>query len=179
LGALIASNRGRVIQAPRAFTINGLPAIFVSAVARPFFIQQAIPDPLSGGFRTVTLVDIAQITIALIAIPFINEDGTVTVFTQPIIQDIVGEVTNPIGGTVPIITSTFTVSLVRVKSGDSFVIGGLLTTRTTQEQREIPLLARLPLIGGLFRRKSKITDETNLIIFITPRIVPAEEIASS
>lgn len=178
LGAIIASNRGRVIQAPRAFTINGLPAIFVSAVARPFFIQQAIPDPI-GGFRTVTLVDIAQIAIALIAIPFINEDGTVTVFTQPIVQDIVGEVTNPIGGTVPIITSTFTVSLVRVKSGDSFAIGGLLTTRTTQEDREIPLLARLPLIGGLFRRKSKITDETNLIIFITPRIVPAEEIASS
>jgi type II secretory pathway component GspD/PulD (secretin) len=178
LGALIASNRGRVIQAPRAFTINGLPAIFVSAVARPFFIQQAITDAF-GNVRTVTLVNIAQITIALIAIPFINEDGTVTVFTQPIVQDIVGEVTNPIGGTVPIITSTFTVSLVRVRSGDSFAIGGLLTTRTTQEDREIPLLARLPLIGGLFRRKSKITDETNLIIFITPRIVPAEEIASS
>ena len=62
----------------------------------------------------------------------------------------------------------------RVRSGDSFAIGGLLTTRTTQEDREIPLLARLPLIGGLFRRKSTITDETNLIIFITPRIVPAE-----
>ncbi len=178
LGALIASNRGRVIQAPRAFTINGLPAIFVSAIARPFFIQQAITDAF-GNVRTVTFVNIAQIAIALIAIPFINEDGTVTVFTQPIVQDIVGEVTNPVGGTIPIINSTFTVSLVRVKSGDSFAIGGLLTTRTTQEQREIPLLARLPLIGGLFKRKSKITDETNLIIFITPRIVPAEEIASS
>lgn len=177
LGALVASNRGRVIQAPRAFTINGLPAIFVSAVARPFFIQQAITDAF-GNVRTVTLVNIAQITIALIAIPFINEDQTVTVFIQPIVQDIIGEVTNPVGGTVPIITSTFTVSLVRVRSGDSFAIGGLLTTRTSQESREIPLLARLPLIGGLFRRKSKITDETNLVIFVTPRIVPAEDLSS-
>jgi len=65
---------------------------------------------------------------------------------------------------------------VRVRDGESFAIGGLLRTSNRVSHREVPLLARLPFIGSLFKTKAHGVDEKNLVIFVTPRIVRAEEI---
>ncbi len=174
IGALLTRSRGKVIQAPRAFTINGLPVIFSSVIERPVIIQETYTDGLIT--RTTTYVDIVSIGITLFAVPFINVDNTVTVYILPTVQDIVGEVQNPAGGTIPIFTSTFTTALVRVRDGESFAIGGLLTSRNTKGSREVPLLARLPFIGSLFKTKTHGLEERNLVIFVTPRIVRAAEI---
>ncbi len=174
LGALITRSRGKVIQAPRAFTINGLPVIFESAVERPVIIQETFTDGLVT--RTTTTIEVVSIVISLFAVPFINEDNTVTVFIQPIVEDVPEFVANPAGGTIPVISSTTTVALVRVRDGESFAIGGLLRTTNRTSYREVPLLARLPFIGSLFKSKAHDVDEKNLVIFVTPRIVRAEEI---
>lgn len=174
IGALITRSRGKVIQAPRAFTINGLPVIFDSTIERPVIIQETYTDGLIT--RTTTSIETYDIGITLFAVPFINADNTVTVYIVPTVQDIVGEVQNPAGGTIPIFTSTSTVALVRVRDGESFAIGGLLTSRNTTGSREVPLLARLPFIGSLFKTKTHGLEERNLVIFVTPRIVRATEI---
>ncbi len=175
IGALLTKSRGKVIQAPRAFTINGLPVIFNSQIERPVIIQETFTDGLIT--RTTTTVEIFPVSIALIAVPFINADNTVTVFITPIVEDIAEFVQNPAGGTIPVISSVFTQALVRVRDGESFAIGGLLRTRNSQARREVPLLARLPFIGSLFKTKAHDIDEKNLVIFVTPRIVRAAEIA--
>jgi Flp pilus assembly secretin CpaC len=92
------------------------------------------------------------------------------------VQDIPEFVQNPAGGTIPVVSSTFTQALIRVRDGESFAIGGLLRTRNSEAKREVPLLARLPFIGSLFKTKAQDVDEKNLVIFVTPRIVRAEEI---
>lgn len=179
IGALLTRSRGKVIQAPRAFTINGLPVIFESVVERPVIIQEVIPVTGPGGgitFITATSIDVVDVGITLFAVPFINADNTVTVYITPVVEDIVGEVQNPAGGTIPIFTSTLTTALVRVRDGESFAIGGLLTTRNSVGSREVPLLARLPFIGSLFKTKTQNVEERNLVIFVTPRIVRAKEI---
>ena len=174
IGALLTRSRGKVIQAPRAFTINGLPVIFNSTIQRPVIIQETYTDGLIT--RTTTYIDIYDIGITLFAVPFINADNTVTVYIMPTVEDIVGYVQNPAGGTIPIFTSTYTTALVRVRDGESFAIGGLLTTRSSTANREVPLLARLPFIGSLFKTKAHDVEEKNLVIFVTPRIVRATEI---
>ncbi len=174
IGALLTRSRGKVIQAPRAFTINGLPVIFNSTIQRPVIIQETYTDGLIT--RTTTYIEIFDIGITLFAVPFINADNTVTVYITPIVEDIVGFVQNPAGGTIPIFTSTYTTALVRVRDGESFAIGGLLTSRNSTANREVPLLARLPFIGSLFKTKARDIEEKNLVIFVTPRIVRAAEI---
>ncbi|MCS3917645.1 secretin N-terminal domain-containing protein [Fervidibacter sacchari] len=174
IGALLTRSRGKVIQAPRAFTINGLPVVFTSAIERPVIIQETYADGLI--VRTLTTIEIIPVQISLFAVPFINADNTVTVFILPIVQDIAEFVQNPAGGTIPVVSSTFTQALVRVRDGESFAIGGLLRTRNSEARREVPLLARLPFIGSLFKTKAQDVDEKNLVIFVTPRIVRAEEI---
>ncbi len=174
IGALLTRSRGKVIQAPRAFTINGLPVVFTSAIERPVIIQETYADGLI--VRTLTTIEIVPVQISLFAVPFINADNTVTVFILPIVQDIAEFVQNPAGGTIPVVSSTFTQALVRVRDGESFAIGGLLRTRNSEAKREVPLLARLPFIGSLFKTKTQDVDEKNLVIFVTPRIVRAEEI---
>ena len=174
IGALLTRSRGKVIQAPRAFTINGLPVIFSSDIDRPVIVQETYTDGLVT--RTTTYIDIYTISIALYAVPFINADNTVTVYIMPMVQDIPEYVQNPAGGTIPVVSSTWTQALVRVRDGESFAIGGLLRTRNSEARREVPLLARLPFIGSLFKTKAHDVDEKNLVIFVTPRIVRAEEI---
>lgn len=174
LGALLTRSKGKVIQAPRAFTINGLPVVFSSNIERPVIVQETFTDGLIT--RTTTSIDIFTISISLFAVPFINADNTVTVYIIPIVEDIPEYVQNPAGGTIPVISSTFTQALVRVRDGESFAIGGLLRTRNSEARREVPLLAKLPFIGSLFKTKTHDVDEKNLVIFVTPRIVRAEEI---
>ncbi len=174
LGTAISSNRGKVINAPRAFTINGLPAIFTSVIFRPVIIQTAITD-LAGNVRTITNIIAVPLVTGLFSVPFINEDDTVTMSITPIVTDILGEFPNPAGGTIPIFNVTTTFALVRVRNGESFAIGGLLTSRDSSTQREVPLLARLPIVGSLFRGKDRTISEQNLIVFVTPRIIRLEE----
>jgi type II secretory pathway component GspD/PulD (secretin) len=62
--------------------------------------------------------------------------------------------------------------LVRVRSGTTVVMGGLVQDSSTSTERKIPILSDLPLLGKLFTGKDKETDRTELVFFLTPRIVP-------
>ena len=58
-----------------------------------------------------------------------------------------------------------------VKDGDTTVIGGIYTRRNSESWNEVPLLSRIPILGWLFKKKAGTDDRTELLIFITPRIV--------
>src|SRR5947208_2234817 len=60
---------------------------------------------------------------------------------------------------------------VLVKDGETTVIGGIYTRRNSEAWNEVPLLSRIPVIGWLFKKKAVTDDRTELLIFITPRIV--------
>jgi len=61
-----------------------------------------------------------------------------------------------------------------VRDGDTAVIGGILTRNQSYGRRQVPVLGDLPLIGWLFRNKTRSDRRSELIIFITPRIVNRE-----
>jgi len=62
-------------------------------------------------------------------------------------------------------------TLVRVKNGQTLVLGGLLESRETKVVRKVPFLGYIPLIGWLFTSNSTTRNNTDLVIFITPTIV--------
>ncbi|MBU2614260.1 MAG: type II and III secretion system protein, partial [Elusimicrobia bacterium] len=61
---------------------------------------------------------------------------------------------------------------VMVKDNDTLVIGGLITENDIDSIQKIPVLSDLPILGYLFQYKSKNTSKTELLVFITPRILP-------
>ncbi|MCY2968963.1 MAG: hypothetical protein NT069_35945, partial [Planctomycetota bacterium] len=85
--------------------------------------------------------------------------------------------TNPNGSTVtsPIIDTTNAQTSVIVRTGQTIVLGGMITSTNTNEERKVPLLGDIPFLGQLFRQDIKSTRRTELLIFLTPRIIRNEE----
>ena len=67
-----------------------------------------------------------------------------------------------------------TKSILRVPDGDTIILGGLLRTNLEETKTSVPLLGKLPILGAAFRHKDKSESQRELIIFITPHIIPEE-----
>lgn len=105
--------------------------------------------------------------------PYISSDGHVTLQVVPIVTD---------ANTwsefqyenqtlkAPNIDIRETSTLVRIKNGQTAVIGGLITSKKTDSENKVPVLGDLPLLGYFFKRKEKTEQRTELVIFLTPRI---------
>lgn len=78
------------------------------------------------------------------------------------------------GTRIPAITTRQSETIVRVHSGQAIVIGGLIKNEVTQKIKKFPFLGDLPILGALFRSKSFQRDETELLITVTPTILPRE-----
>jgi type II secretory pathway component GspD/PulD (secretin) len=108
----------------------------------------------------------------LFVVPHINGDGSITTFITPTIADTAGTVTGPQGQSVPIPTSQSLQTMLRVKSGETIVMGGFVSKRHSNTKSKIPLLSDVPLIGSLFVGSSETITDVETLIFLTPRIVP-------
>ena len=164
LDALIANNRAKVITAPRVTAINNLTATLQSQETRPLILT-TVQQNIGGGQQAgQNLIGITN-TIGLTVTPTINGDDTVTVLMEP-------RVTTQSGNTgLGVQTSRFLRTIANVRDGDTIALGGLKRVSNERNNTKIPLLGDLPLIGGLFRSSTLSETETELIVFLTARIV--------
>jgi len=102
--------------------------------------------------------------------PHINQGGLVTL-------DVQVEVSNPgdapVGEAPPINTRSIQ-TMVNVQSGQTMVMGGLIGETRQNSSKGLPLLSRIPVIGGLFGDQKLTNNRTELVMFITPRVVETE-----
>ncbi len=66
-------------------------------------------------------------------------------------------------------------TMVRIKNGETIVIGGLITSKKTDSENKVPILGDVPLLGYLFKRKEKTEQRAELVIFLTPRITSPDD----
>jgi MSHA biogenesis protein MshL len=66
-------------------------------------------------------------------------------------------------------------TMVRIKNGETIVIGGLITSKKIDTEHKVPLLGDLPLLGYFFKRKEKAEQRAELVIFLTPRITSSDK----
>ncbi|MHB1458911.1 MAG: type II secretion system protein GspD, partial [Armatimonadota bacterium] len=95
---------------------------------------------------------------------------------EPTISDSPGSVDTP-NGKIPITTDQSLQTTRRVQNGETIVVGGIIRKSETDNMTQIPLLGDLPIIGQLFRSTSKDTDDKELLIFLTPTIIPEKPVA--
>ena len=93
------------------------------------------------------------------------------VIMQVNISDDFPDYANAAGDSVPINTKNAT-STMMVRSGDTVVIGGIYKENQGNITEGIPFISRIPLLGWLFKAETKVTGQTELLIFITPTVMP-------
>jgi type IV pilus assembly protein PilQ len=87
-------------------------------------------------------------------------------------DDTVGaQVTSATGGSVPSIDTREIITQVLVNDGQTVVLGGILETTKTKSANKVPFFADIPVLGNLFKSTSDINNKTELLIFITPKIL--------
>ncbi|BDU51694.1 secretin and TonB N-terminal domain-containing protein [Haliovirga abyssi] len=106
--------------------------------------------------------------VTLDVTPWINSTGDISLKLNPTISNIGGAA--PAEGP-PTVSKREAKTTVRVKDGETIVIGGLEQNVITEKESGIPILKDIPLLGELFKTKSRDSNQTELLIYITPRIV--------
>lgn len=117
-----------------------------------------------------------DVGIILDVTPTISADGFVRMEIKPEISQVSGKTTQISEDFVaPIIDKRTLDTIVTVKDGQSIVIGGLLQTNDLSRDSKVPGLGDLPLLGGLFRTNDKQNTKTELMVILTPRVIPGQE----
>ena len=165
ISALEADGKGKVISSPRVMTANQIEAIIEQGVEIPY--QQAT----SSGATSVTF---RKANLSLKVKPQITPDGKITM-TLDINKDTPNTTLSTSGNGVAIDTKHVKTEVL-VENGGTVVIGGIYTQKTSDSTQRIPFFGDLPYIGWLFKNREWIDDKTELLVFITPRIV-AESLA--
>jgi type IV pilus assembly protein PilQ len=157
LTALESDNRGKVVSSPRVLTADKQKALILQGTQIPF--QTAA----SSGATTVQFKDA---TLSLEVTPRITPDDNIIMEIE-VKKDSVGQVFQG----VPSIDTRRVTTQVLAGNGDTVVLGGIFEQSTRTDVTKVPLLGDLPLLGNLFRRSDKRDEKTELLIFITPKIV--------
>ncbi len=118
----------------------------------------------------ITSYEFKSATVKLVVKPHINNDRTITIELKPSADFQNGQ--TPDG--IPIIATRKAETKVKVANGKTIVIGGLMRDSDVQTINKVPILGSIPILGALFRSKINIKEKTELVIFITPRIVTDE-----
>ena len=160
ISALEADGKGKVISSPRVMTANQIEAIIEQGVEIPY--QQAT----SSGATSVTF---RKANLSLKVKPQITPDGKITM-TLDINKDTPNTTLSTSGNGVAIDTKHVKTEVL-VENGGTVVIGGIYTQKTSDSTQRIPFFGDLPYIGWLFKSREWIDDKTELLVFITPRIV--------
>jgi type IV pilus assembly protein PilQ len=157
LTALEADGKGKIISSPRVLTGDKVEAIIEQGTELPY--QSAT----SSG---ATSVSFRKANLSLKVKPQITPDGNI-IMTLDINKDSVGQVTA--AGFA--IDTKHVKTEVLVENGGTVVIGGIFSQDERDTTTKVPLFGDIPVLGHLFRNNSKTDNKTELLVFITPRIV--------
>lgn len=116
-------------------------------------------------------VQFIDVGIKLSVIPTIGADGFITMKIKPEVSSVADTVTTESGTRVPIVQTSQSETVVKVKDGSMLIIAGLMKNTNTDDSVGLPKLSRLPVLGALFGSKLKEKKTTELVIFITPTII--------
>lgn len=152
----------KTLANPRISVIDNEEAsIFIGDVLR--FQVLALTSATAGQSFTVQEVPVG---IALLTRPRVNDNGDITLKVKPVVSTL----TNLVNG-IPQTASREADSTLRIKDGETIVIGGLIRDQEIKSVQEVPLLAKIPLFGELFRNRSNRKQRSEVLIFLTPRLL--------
>jgi general secretion pathway protein D len=146
---------------------------------------------LAGATTTVNITPlVVPVGLVLDIQPQIGDDGSITLAVNPSVSSVVGIATDEIdaaGTTTPLASANLPIvnrrdldTVVRIQSGETLVLAGIIQTSDSVTNSGVPWLKNIPFLGALFKQDTKSKSRTELAVFITPTLLEdGEEIASN
>jgi type IV pilus assembly protein PilQ len=156
-----AENSGTIktISSPRVVTVDNVDASISQGVSIPFSQTSA------AGVSTAFI----EARLELRVNPHVTQEGSIQMRIQATNNQPNPQLTGSNGQ--PSISRREARTEVLVRDGETTVIGGIYTRRNSEAWNEVPVLSKIPVLGWLFKKKAITDDRTELLVFITPRIV--------
>lgn len=171
----LSEGRGKNISSPIITTTNNTPASIFENIEIPYVTTTTVAGATGGAVQGQS-VNFLNIPTGLSVLPRINGDNSVTLVLNPRLE-VPGTSVIP-NGPPPVTTEELT-TIRTVADGETMVLGGLVTKDDTNNTTKIPILGDLPIIGGLFRTKNENINNSELLIFVTPTVLPTPGEAAS
>jgi type IV pilus assembly protein PilQ len=163
LTAAATEGKAKVLSEPKIATLNNQAATINVTTQIPY----ATANVSATGAQSITVTYVIT-GIKLTVTPSINADGRITLNINP-------DVSQPSAaapGAAPSIDSRTAQTTVLVRDGETIVIGGLISDAFRDSISKVPLLGDIPILGWLFKKKTKTRVRVELLIFVTTRILP-------
>jgi type II secretory pathway component GspD/PulD (secretin) len=168
LNYLTTQTNSKLLSSPKVTTLDNQAAKITVATTIPLQTLNRFSE--GAAVQDIVSFQDKEFGIILDVTPRINDDSTVTLRVTPTVEDIIS-FTGPPDNQRPITSKRSVETQIRMKDGETMVIGGLIKDNEIKTVRKVWLLGDIPLLGNLFRSKSSQKNQTDLLIMITPRIV--------
>ncbi|MCA1928961.1 type IV pilus secretin PilQ [Rheinheimera sp.] len=161
LSALEQENKGEIIASPRITTANQKKARIEQGTEIPYL------EASSSGATTVTF---KKAVLSLEVTPQITPDNKI-ILDLEITQDTRGETVSTGNGPAQAIDTQRIQTQVLVDNGATVVLGGIYQQQMTNTTSKVPVFGDIPYVGNLFKRRNDFNEKTELLIFVTPKIL--------
>ena len=157
ISALEADGKGKVVSSPRVVTADQTKALIEQGTELPYQVATS-----SGA----TSIAFRKANLKLEVTPQITPEGNI-ILTLDVNKDTVGQAT----------TAGFAINTkhvqteVLVENGGTVVIGGIFELTETNDESRVPVLGEVPYVGALFRTRNRIANKTEMLVFITPKMI--------
>lgn len=170
INAIAADTESNLLATPHIVTLNNQKAKFLVGQEVPVSTGEQLSANFENAFRTVQRQEVG---IKLEVTPQVNAQGDVKLFLKQEVSSVAGPVSSRSNDLV-LNKREFETTLT-VGDGQLLAIGGLLNDDERRTIERIPLLSDIPLIGELFKSRSRSRSKTNLMVFIRPTILRSRE----
>ncbi|MBC7807670.1 MAG: type II secretion system protein GspD, partial [Akkermansiaceae bacterium] len=164
LDALANQNRARTLASPNLSAIDGQPATAFIGDQIKYVI--AVQQTQQG--QTIQ-TETATVGITLKVTGKASPDGYITLYVHPEVSSITSFANLGNGISLPQISTRFVDTTIRVKSGETIAIGGLLREQDVNNLQKVPIIGDIPILGQLFRRSEKRKTRSEIVVFVTAK----------
>ncbi len=177
LEALSLQGDVNVISSPKISALNNQTAIIKVGTQKTFF---TISTTTVAGVTPVTTESVGTTTVTigvtLDVTPQISPDGYIIMNIHPSVTDQTGVTKSREGDEAPILEIRESDTVIRVKDGETIVMGGLMQEKKDMEETRTPILGKVPGLGMLFKQSRKEKRKVDLVIFLTPTVLVGDRI---
>jgi len=169
--ALISRGEARYLGTPKIVAMNNKTSVITISKEAAVASQTTVVSAGGSAGSSSTGVERKTIGLTLKVTPQVNKEGYITMLVQPQYSDVTSSAITIQGVNVldPITRGALT--MVRVKNGQTVVIGGMLSSTEQKVVKKVPLFGYIPVIGWFFTSTSIRRTNTDLVIFLTPTIL--------
>jgi general secretion pathway protein D len=180
LDALARESKVKVLSRPHILTADNQEARILVGQEVPIITSQSDTDVTGAGGQTRFLqnVQYRDTGVVVNVTPQVNSEGLVNMLVSQEVSEVAGPLDSVQGITSPTFTTREAETTVVVQSGETVVIGGIISETKNNSRGGVPYLMNIPGIGQLFRTQSDSQRRTSLIILITPHVVRDRDAAS-